>query len=177
MRMDAGLDTGPICLQAVESIHASDTAGTLTARLADLGGRLAVEALDRLAEARLDETLQDDARASYAPKVTTAEAELDWSRPAAELERAARAYDPWPGAWTTWRGERLKVFRLAPVTGVASLGPGALALADGDVLVGAGDGVLRLARVQPAGGRRQDGAQWARGRDVTSGECLGEAGS
>ncbi|HKY60062.1 MAG TPA: methionyl-tRNA formyltransferase, partial [Gemmatimonadota bacterium] len=108
MRMEAGLDSGPICLQSGEPIRPDDTAGSLAERLAGRGAALAVEALDLLEAGRLVEIPQDDRLASLAPKVESAEARLDWSRPTALLERAARAFDPWPGAWTTWRGERLK---------------------------------------------------------------------
>ncbi len=183
MRMEQGLDTGAICLQAVEPLLADDTAEALTRRLAALGGRVAVEALDRLAAGTLIETPQDDARATYAEKVTTAEARIDWSRPAAAIERAARAFDPWPGAWTTFRGERLKVFRLGSPDGAGLPGgretdsgqgrPGEIVSADPTPVVRAGDGLLRLDAVQPPGGRRMSGADWARGRGVEPGETLG----
>jgi methionyl-tRNA formyltransferase len=184
MRMEEGLDTGAICLQAAEPIRPDDTADTLTRRLATLGGRAAVEALDRLAAGTLSETPQDHARASYAAKVTTEEARIDWSRPAAEIARAARAFDPWPGAWTTFREERLKVFRvglpeaaenLAEVspTDAAGVRPGGIAAADPAPIVATGRGWARLDLVQPPGGRRMAGAEWARGRAVEPGEALG----
>ena len=176
MRMDEGLDTGPILLQREEPIRADDTAGSLTDRLAGIGADLLVEALDRLEAGEIVETPQDDALATYAPKVGSEEAELDWARPAAELARAARAFDPWPGAWTTWRGERLKVYRLEP----ASRSAGFSDVVSGTIVgvdpprVAAGEGTLALAEVQPAGGGRMGGAAWARGRDVEPGGRLGE---
>lgn len=182
MRMEQGLDTGAICLQAVEPMLADDTAETLTRRLAALGGRAAVEALDRLAAGALIETPQDDARATYAAKVTTAEARIDWSLPAGAIERAARAFDPWPGAWTTFRGERLKVFRVGSPGGAVLPGgweidgrsrPGEIVSADPAPIVRTGDGRVGLDLVQPPGGRRMTGAQWARGRGVEPGETLG----
>lgn len=178
MRMDAGLDTGPICLQAEEPIHPDDTAGSLTARLAGLGAPLAVEALERLTAGTLPEAPQDDAAASHAPKVDASEARLDWTRPAAELERAARAFDPWPGAWTIWRGERLKVFRLALEAGPEGLRAdmGKLVAVQPGPLVQVGDGVVRLDVVQPPGGRRMAGSAWARGRSASVGERLGGDG-
>lgn len=177
MRMEAGLDTGPVCLQASEPIAPADTAGTLTARLATLGARLAVEALDRLEAGALPETPQDDSRASHAAKVDPAEAELDWSRPGEHLERAVRAYDPWPGAWTRWRGERLKVFGMTPLAGEAPPAPPGtiLALAPAPA-VRTGDGAARLEVVQPAGGRRMPAADWAHGRTMERGERLGGNG-
>lgn len=173
MRMEEGLDTGAICLQLVEPVLADDTGATLTRRLADLGGRAAVEALDRLEAGTLTETPQDDARASYASKVTTDEARIDWSSEAGAIERAARAFDPWPGAWTTFRGERLKVFRVAEATGGESGEPGAIVAADPVPIVRTAGGLLRLEVVQPPGGRRMAGEDWARGRGVAPGETLG----
>ncbi|MFN2383895.1 MAG: methionyl-tRNA formyltransferase [Gemmatimonadota bacterium] len=175
MRMDAGLDTGAIALQAPLAIAPDETAGTLTARLAHVGARLACVALDRLAAGTLPDQPQDDAAASWAPRVTTDAARLVWSESGAALERAARAYDPWPGAWTTWRGERLKVFRLAAGEAVpAAAGPpGRIVGVDPRPVVGVGDGTLALAEVQPAGGRRMAAADWARGRGVEIGDVLG----
>jgi len=183
MRMEEGLDTGPICLQAAEPILPDDTAETLTRRLATLGGRAAVEALDQLEAGTLTETPQDDALASYAAKITTTEAEIDWSLPAAVIERSARAFDPWPGAWTTFRGERLKVFRVdladavvdsrAVATGAEDGRPGEIVAADPAPIVRTGDRPVRVVIVQPPGGRRMAGDDWARGREVNLGETLG----
>lgn len=175
MRMEAGLDTGPICLQAEEPIQPDDTAGLLAGRLAASGARLAVEALDRLEAGTLAATPQDHTQASYAAKVDPEDARLDWRLPGARLERAARAYDPWPGAWTTCRGERLKIHRLAVVPGPAPPGePGTLLEVDPEAIVRTGDGAVRLVRVQPAGGRRMGGADWVRGRGLGRGERLGQ---
>lgn len=175
MRMDAGLDTGPILLQEEEEIRPDDTAGSLTERLAERGGRLAVEALDRLETSGLEPRPQDDARASYAPKVGSAAAELDWSAAAAGLERTARAFDPWPGAWTTWRGERLKVYRLEAAIAPEGTGdpPGTIVTLEPAPVVRTGDGAVALTEVQPAGGGRMSGAAWARGREVAVGDRLG----
>jgi methionyl-tRNA formyltransferase len=187
MRMEAGLDTGPILLHASTPISADETAGTLTARLAALGAGLLVAALDRLAFGSLPETPQDDAAASYAPKVEVEEARLEWARPSAELERATRAFDPQPGAWTTWRGERLKVFRLEPTRvtpgqvvvpapdegALVSAPPGTIVALDPAPVVRTGDGLARLVEVQPSGGRRMAADAWARGRGVEAGKRLG----
>lgn len=176
MRMDEGLDTGPVLLQGREPIRPDDTAGSLTRRLAARGGPLVVEALDRLEAGDLEATPQPEDGASYAHKIEAAEAEIDWSRAAPEIERAARAYDPWPGAWTTWRGERLKVHRVdvvdEPPEG-SDAAPGGVIAADPRPIVATGSGAVALAEVQPAGGRRMDAAAWARGRDLEAGEILG----
>lgn len=173
MRMDAGLDTGPVCLQEAIPIRAEDTAETLTGRLAGLGGRLAVQALDRLEAGTLVEVPQDESRATYAAKVTTEEAAIDWSRPAEEIERAVRAFDPWPGAWTSHRGERMKVIRARVVPAETAGEPGTVAGLNPDPVIRAGVGALRLDLVHPAGGRPMSGADWARGRRLGSGERLG----
>lgn len=174
MRMEAGLDTGPICLQSEEPIRPDDTAGTLAARLARRGARMAVEALDLLVAGTLVETPQDDRLASLAPKVDAGEACLDWRRPAAELERAVRAFDPWPGAWTTWRGERLKIHRIEGRPDGEGGPPGEVLETEPALVVRTGDGAVGLALVQPAGGGRMGGADWARGRGVRPGQRLGE---
>jgi methionyl-tRNA formyltransferase len=174
MRMEAGLDTGPMCLRSEELIRPDDTAGSLAGRLAERGAGLAVEALDLLETGRLVETPQDDRAASMAPKVEPDEARLDWSRPTAFLERAARAFDPWPGAWTTWRGERLNVFRLENRAATGDREPGEILVTDPAPVVRTGDGAVRLVLVQPAGGQRMSGADWARGREARPGQRLGE---
>lgn len=177
MRMDEGLDTGPILLQSREPVRSDDSAGSLTRRLAARGAALAVEALDRLETGELEARLQPRSGASYAPKVGSEEAEIDWGRAAEEVERATRAYDPWPGAWTTWRGERLKVYRVDAVEAgpEADVGaaPGTILVVEPGPLVATGEGAVALVEVQPAGGRRMDAAAWARGRDARPGEELG----
>ena len=174
MRMDEGLDTGPILLQARTPILLDDTAGTLTERIAAIGAGLLVAALDRLPAGTIEERPQDRSVATYAEKIDPEEARLDWTHAADELERATRAYDPWPGAWTTWRGERLKVFRLAAGGDHAESDPGTIVALDPAPVVRAGDGLVRLREVQPAGGRRMPAEAWARGRGVRVGERLGK---
>lgn len=174
MRMEAGLDSGPVLLRATTPITPDDTAGTLTERLAKLGAGLLVAALDSLTLGSLPETPQNAAAATYAPKVTAEQARLDWTRPADEIERSVRAYDPWPGAWTTWHGERLRVFRVEPLSGEAGeADAGTIVGLDPAPVVRVGDGRVRLVVVQPAGGRRMAGDAWARGRSVAPGEGLG----
>lgn len=173
MRMDAGLDTGPILLAEPEPIGPDDTAATLTDRLAVRGAALAVEALDRLEAGDLEAVPQTGAGASYAHKVSAGEAAIDWGGSARGIERSVRAYHPWPGAWTTRAGERLKVQRAAVVPGAADAPPGTIVEIDPRPVVASGEGRVALVEVQPAGGRRMDAADWARGRDVEPGERLG----
>jgi methionyl-tRNA formyltransferase len=174
MRMEVGLDTGPICLQSEEPIRPDDTGGSLAERLAGRGAGLAVEALDLLEAGRLIETPQDERLATSAPKVEPAEARLEWSGTTSLLERAVRAFDPWPGAWTTWREERLKVFRLESRPHDGHGPPGEILATEPAPVVRTGDGAVGLVLVQPPGGRRMSGADWVRGREVRPGQRLGE---
>lgn len=162
MRMDEGLDTGPILLAGRIAIGKRETAGQLHDRLAALGARLMVEALDGLAEGRLLPRPQPAEGATYARKLSPAEARLDWRRPAAELERVVRAFSPAPGAWFEAGGARIRVLaaEVAPPDGALAPGqrrPGTLEVACGD------GRLLRLTRVQKAGGRPMASDAFLRG--------------
>ncbi|MCX7673136.1 MAG: methionyl-tRNA formyltransferase [Thiobacillaceae bacterium] len=171
MQMDAGLDTGPILAMARIPIAADDTAGSLQARLAELGAQEIVRLLPRLAAGEVQAVPQDDARAVYAAKIGKAEARIDWGRPAAEIERQVRAFDPVPGAWTTWRGEGLKLWRARIETGAGVPGE-VLAVDRGGLQVACGEGALRILELQPAGGRRMTAAEFAAGHRLAPGERL-----
>jgi methionyl-tRNA formyltransferase len=112
--IDAGMDTGPLLLAAEVPVHPDEDAGALTARLAEVAGRLAVETFDALESGQVQPRPQPLAGVSLAPKVRPEEARLDFTRPAGELANAVRAFTPSPGAWTTHRGRRLKVTRATP---------------------------------------------------------------
>ena len=165
MQMDSGLDTGDVLLERATPIGADDTAGTLHDRLAALGAAAVVEVLDHLAS--MKRVPQDDSAATYAAKLTKQEAHLDWRRPAAELARAVRAYNPWPMAYTLYAGEPLRLWRAVPLTQAANAEPGRVLAAGREGLdVATGDGVLRILELQPAGGRVQTAAAFANGRDL-----------
>ncbi|KSW25019.1 MULTISPECIES: methionyl-tRNA formyltransferase [unclassified Pseudomonas] len=152
MQMEAGLDTGPMLLKVVTPISPEDTGGSLHDRLARLGPPAVVEAIAGLAAGTLKGEVQDDALATYAHKLSKDEAKLDWSRPAVELERAVRAFDPWPVCHTTLNGEPLKVW--AARLGESRGEPGKILGASRDgLLVGCGEGSLLLTRVQLPGGK------------------------
>ena len=159
MRVTAGLDSGPVCLQRTEPIAPDDDYGTLSARLAALGGELLVEALDTqpaFAE-------QDEAAVTYAEKITAEDRVLDPLRPASELERVVRALHPHIGA----RAGDLRVHRARAVAAPGGgLAPGALAAVDGRLLVGTAEGALELLEVQPPGSRAMDAAAYLRGHAV-----------
>ena len=168
MQMDAGLDTGAILLEQAIPIADDDNAQTLHDKLAALGAQLIVRVLHEQPAA----VAQDHARASYAAKITKAEARIDWNRPAAELARAIRAYNPMPGAYTTWQGQPLKLWRAEPVS-AASAVPGTVLLANADgIVVATGDGALRLLELQRAGGKRLAAASFLTGAALQPGERL-----
>ena len=163
MRMQAGLDTGPVYAARAVPILPSDTAGALHDRLAPLGAELLLDVLQRLPG--LEPVPQDPARATYAAKITRADAELDWTRPAAELERAVRAFNPWPMAWTLWDGEPLRILAAQVRAESAAAAPGTvLAAGDAGVEVATGAGILRVVELQAAGRRAMSAGAFARGR-------------
>jgi methionyl-tRNA formyltransferase len=174
MRIDEGLDTGPILSQLEEPIRAEDDAGALGARLARLGGRLLVSVLRMLPDGGGPARPQDERLATLAPRIRPDERPLDWSSDARDLVRQVRALAPEPGATTTFRGQPVKVLAAALDHEGRTGEPGAVvAVDDRGVLVGAGDGAVRLVEVAPAGRRRMDAAAWARGARFTPDERLG----
>ncbi|MCA9874341.1 MAG: methionyl-tRNA formyltransferase [Anaerolineales bacterium] len=177
MRMDPGLDTGPVYVCRATPITATDTAATLHDRLAELGGDLLEEHLDAIIDGRLAPTTQDDTLSTYAPMIKKEDGRLDWTQSAAYLDRHVRAMTPWPGAYTTWQGQPLKILGVRPVerkmTGAAGM---VVSGAAGDTaVVVTGDGGLELQTVQPAGKRAMDIAEFLNGRPEFIGSQLGEA--
>ena len=168
MQMDPGLDTGPVLAQAATPIAAEDDAGTLHERLAELGARLIVEALDAVAGGRARPAAQPQTGITYARKIDKRETELDWTRPAVELERAVRAFRPAPGAATRLEGEPLKIWRARIVD--QRLLPGALTA---ELVVGCGSGALQILELQRAGGKRLSAADFLRGHPLRTGARLG----
>lgn len=174
MRIDPGLDTGPILAQRAEPIRPDDTAGTLAVRLARLGAALLLEVLPGWLAGEIQEMPQDDAAATFAPPIRKQDGLLDWARPAAELERKIRAFSPWPGAFTTLGSAVLHVRSAALAEETVSGQPGQVVpLAGGRIGVVTGDGVLELKEVQLAGKRAMPAAEFARGRRDFIGARLG----
>jgi methionyl-tRNA formyltransferase len=173
IRMDEGMDTGPILLQEATDIGPDEDAGSLGDRLADIGGRLLVATLEGLAGRTIGERPQDDAEATFAPKLKPGDRVIDWARPAREIVRQVRALAPEPAATTWFRGRQLRVARASPV-GEAGEEPGTIVRAAKDgLVVAAGEGSLRLDQVQPEGRRSMSGADFARGYRPELGERLG----
>jgi methionyl-tRNA formyltransferase len=173
MQMEQGLDTGPVLLRVPTPVAPDETAGELTARLAELGALALVEALALIASGAAEPEPQDPSRATYAPKLTRELARLDWSQSTEHLARVVRAMDPRPGAWSTLRGREVKLFGPQPADPPERGAPPGLVLQTEPALVIAtGDGALQFLDVQPAGRPRMAAQAWVRGRGVTTGERL-----
>jgi methionyl-tRNA formyltransferase len=159
MQMDEGLDTGPMLLKQAVPIAADETGASLHDKLAALGAAMIVDALARLEAGQLPATPQPAEGVTYAAKLTRDDGRLDWTKPAAVLERQVRALTPWPGAWFETGGERIKV--LAAGLGTGRGAPGAV-IGPG-LTIACGEGALRLTRVQRAGRGAMDDASFLRG--------------
>lgn len=163
MQMDKGLDTGAVLKEMRTPIAADDTAQTLHDRLAPLGAQALLEVLAHLLQ--IQARPQAESGVTYAEKLSKEEARLDWSRPAEELARAVRGYNPWPVAYTVHDGGPLRIWRALALAIGTSVAPGTVLAAGKDgVDVATGRGVLRIQELQPAGGRMLPAADYARGR-------------
>lgn len=179
MQMDAGLDTGAMLLVDKVRITADDTTASLHDRLADLGGRLIVEALELAACGGLKATPQPAEGVTYAHKIEKHEALVDWTQSAAVLERRIRAFNPFPGAAGVLAGQTLKFWRVEILAGAArpagaEAGQVLAAGAEG-IDIAAVDGVLRVSRLQKAGGKALDAADFLRGFDIAPGMVFSQA--
>jgi methionyl-tRNA formyltransferase len=166
MRMDVGLDTGPVYAQQAIPIAARESAGSLHDRLAVLGAEMIAAHLEAIYQGRLLAQPQDDSQSTYAPMIKKEAGWLDWRRSAIELDRQVRAMTPWPGAMTSWRGEPLKIIAAEPLaTAERPAGPPGLVVEhDGELVVLAGEGGLALRQLQLPGKRPVAAADFARGR-------------
>jgi len=170
MRIEEGLDSGPVYLMRPIAIAAEDTAGTVHDKLAVLGARCIVEALPAIADGTLKAVPQSEAGATYAPKIAKNEAAIDWRREAVEMDRQVRAFNPFPGAYSTLRGEPLKVWRATVASG-SPAPPGTILRADTHgIVVACGNGALRATELQRAGGKRLAAADFLRGLSLAAGE-------
>ncbi len=179
MLMDQGLDTGPILLQGRLPIAPEDTGETLAPRVAAAGAELLLETLEGLESGIVTPRPQDDALATSAPSFTKQDGELDWSRPADELDRRVRALQPWPGTFTFLEDERISVWRVRAHAGAATGAvPGLVERVTDEALwVACGDGdLLEIVELQRAGGRRQPTAEFLRGRRVGEGSRFAARG-
>lgn len=170
-RIEQGLDTGPMISHYIETIGIQDTADDLLTRLTLTGRELLADSLVSLHEGTAELTEQNDAQSTHAAKIHSADARIDWTQPAAVIQRTARAHTPAPGAWTILEEQRYKIGMMLPSdTAAASdvdLVAGQVAFEQGIVLVGTGDGeVLEITRIQPPGKKMMNAADWARGQQA-----------
>jgi len=166
MQMEAGLDTGPVLLRGAFPIEASDTTASLHDRLAELGAKLAVEALGKLP---LPAEQQPAEGVTYAHKIEKAEALIDWSKSAAELDRHIRAFNPFPGAQALFGGQTVKLWQATPVAGEGQIGT-ILAVDRSNVVVACGAGALAVSELQKAGGKRLPVQQFLAGHPLKVGD-------
>ena len=167
------LDAGPVYGVLTEPIKPDDTSGDLLQRLAVAGAGLLAATLDGIEDGTLQARPQPAEGVSYAPKLEVADARVDWTAPALRVDRLVRACTPAPGAWTEFRGARLKLGPVRPVPDAPALAPGALSVGKHTVLVGTGTHPVALGEVQPQGKRRMTAEEWARGVRPTAQDRLG----
>lgn len=160
MQMDEGLDAGPVYLIKRIPLAADETGGSLHDRLSLLGAEALLEALPGIADGSLQPQPQDDSAATYAAKLEKREAQIDWSRPALEIERQVRAFNPWPVAYTRYENANLRIWQAHALEGM-SAEPGTVMSATRDgVDVSTGNGLLRVTRLQMPGKRAMDAADF-----------------
>jgi len=170
IQMDAGMDTGPVLHQVATAIAPDETGGELRARLAEMGALALVEALTLLEETGLAPRPQDDALATYAPKLTREDERLDWRQSAEPVARRIRAFDPRPGAWTECRGGALKLFGGRAVPGEGA--PGTVLSAEDTLRIACGADAVEVSDVQPAGRARMPVRAFVNGRGAAPGDVL-----
>ena len=169
MKMEAGMDTGPVFAAEETAIGEGETAAALGARLAEIGARLLVATLEEPGRVPVP---QDDALATYCPKISREDGLVDWTRPAAELVRRERAFTPWPGLYTFRKKARLKLAGLSRVTeGPSGEAPGTVVSVSPSLVVACGDGRVAVGEVQAEGRRRLPAAEFVRGERVDPGEA------
>ena len=171
-RIEAGLDTGPILGTMTETVRTRDTSGELLDRLAHAGAPLLVATLGALESGDANPTPQPADGVSLAPRLTSADAQVDWSLPAQVVDRRIRGCTPAPGAWTTRDGARFKLGPVRPAPDEPPLGPGELRLAGGSILVGTGTHPVELDQVSPPGKGWMAAADWARGARLEHGSTF-----
>lgn len=174
MKMDEGLDTGPVYVQESLAIHRDETFASLHDRLSDLGGRMLASYLDNIFSGKISPMPQDEPSSTYAPMIKKEDGLLDWQKNSAELDRQIRAMTPWPGAFTTWHGQIIKILAARPLTSTNLSGqPGLVVVDQEGVFVLAGDGAVQLESLQLSGKNKMEAADFVRGRADFSGSILG----
>jgi methionyl-tRNA formyltransferase len=176
MLMDEGMDTGAMLLQATMAIGPDDTAGSLSSRLADLGGRLLMETLAQLKAGTLTPRPQDHGQATLAPLLKKEDGAVNWTMSATSIANRIRGLTPWPGAYTFLKTERLTISRSVALDEATTLAPGQIiALTKDAIHVATGKGVLAIRELQPANGRRMPVAQYLAGHPLQTGMQLSQS--
>ncbi|WP_327174676.1 methionyl-tRNA formyltransferase [Streptomyces sp. NBC_01335] len=171
--IEEGLDSGPVYGVLTEEVRPTDTSGDLLTRLAFAGSGLLVATMDGIEDGTLHAVPQPAGGVTLAPKITVEDAQVQWSAPALRVDRIVRGCTPAPGAWTLFRGERLKLVQATPVTDRHDLAPGEISASKKNVYVGTGSHAVELLWVQPQGKKPMQAADWARGVRIAPGELLG----
>ncbi|MFF7145387.1 methionyl-tRNA formyltransferase [Streptomyces nodosus] len=171
--IEEGLDSGPVYGTITERIRHTDTSGDLLTRLAFAGAGLLAATMDGIEDGTLKAVPQPADGVSLAPKITVEDAGVDWSAPALRVDRVVRACTPAPGAWTVFRGERLKLIQVTPRPERTDLAPGELSVGKNNVQAGTGSHAVELLWVQAQGKKPMRAADWARGVRIGAGESLG----
>ncbi|MFB7336610.1 methionyl-tRNA formyltransferase [Streptomyces adustus] len=171
--IEEGLDSGPLYGTVTEEIRPTDTSGDLLTRLAFAGAGLLAATMDGVEDGSLRAVPQPGEGITVAPKITVEDAQVDWATPALRVDRVVRGCTPAPGAWTTFRGERLKLVHVTPLPERNDLAPGVLDVAKNNVYVGTGSYAVELLWVQAQGKKPMRAADWARGARIGHGESLG----
>ncbi|MFI6123369.1 methionyl-tRNA formyltransferase [Streptomyces sp. NPDC051064] len=171
--IEEGLDSGPVYGVLTEEVRPTDTSGDLLTRLAFAGAGLLAATMDGIEDGILHAVPQPAEGVTLAPKITVEDAQVRWSAPALRVDRVVRGCTPAPGAWTLFRGERLKLVQAAPVLDRTDLAPGELSAGKNNVYVGTGSHAVELLWVQPQGKKPMRAADWARGVRIAHGELLG----
>jgi methionyl-tRNA formyltransferase len=176
MQMDAGLDTGPVLSVAREPIRPDDTTASLSARLSLVGAQLMADTLPKYLRGEIAPQPQPEEGATYSLRIDKADAQIDWRKPAAEIERMVRAYTPWPGTQTMWNGQLVKILK----AGIRDQGSGirgevgeVVKLSDGTIGTGTGEGMLVLKEIQLAGRKAMKAEDFVRGQPKFVGAVLG----
>lgn len=173
MLLDEGMDTGPVLARAQIPISALDNTASLSGKLSMVGARLLVEALCHYLRGELTPQPQDEAEATASPPLNKEAGEIDWHLPAVELWRRVRAFYPWPGCYTRWRGKKLDIIEAVPLSGEKALKVGEVAVTSAAALgVGTGDGVLGILRLRLEGKRIISAAEFLRGQREFIGAVL-----
>ncbi|MFI9153186.1 methionyl-tRNA formyltransferase [Streptomyces sp. NPDC053367] len=174
-QIEEGLDSGPVYGTVTETVRPTDTSGDLLTRLAFAGAGLLAATMDGIEDGSLKAVPQPAEGISLAPKITVEDARVDWAAPALRVDRVVRGCTPAPGAWTTFRGERLKLIQVALAPDRTDLAPGQLAVGKNSVHVGTGSHGVELLWVQAQGKKPMKAADWARGVRIGADETVGDA--